>query len=134
MLTEKNLHYSKMFLVALTLTILALSAKSAISDEATEKSVNAALVERTEFFCRDVLPSWLASDSGILEPRVRSVVVDCFLGNARLAVLGIDGTMPVHDLALSELPAVFLQKETGINLDIYRPLAGRTIIVRRQEP
>jgi hypothetical protein len=133
MLTEKTLHYSTMFVVALTLTLLTLSAKSAISAENSEKSVNAALVERTEFFCKDVLPSWLASDNGISEPRIRSVVVDCFMGNARLAVLGIEGSMPIHDLALSELPAVFLQNETGINLDIYRPLAGRTVTVRRQE-
>jgi hypothetical protein len=133
-MTEKNCRHLMILLATCTFVIVTLFAKNGISGETTEKAVNEALVERTEFFCKDVLPSWLASNTGIYEPKVRSVVVDCFMGNARLAVLGIKGSMPIHDLALSELPATFLQNETGINLDVYRPLAGRTIIVWPQGP
>jgi hypothetical protein len=122
------------YCIALAYAILMFSAEVAFGNESTEAAVNAAMVERTEAFCQDVLPSWLASESGISEPYIRSIVVDCFMGNARLAVLGIDGPISIQDLALSELPAVLLQSETGMSLDMYSPLAGRTVTVVRQEP
>ena len=101
MMTEKNCRHLMILLATCTFVIVTLFAKNGISGETTEKAVNEALVERTEFFCKDVLPSWLASNTGIYEPKVRS---SCRLlhGNARLAVLGIKGSMPIHDLALSD--------------------------------
>ena len=33
----------------------------------------------------------------------------------------------LKDIGLSELPSALLVRETGMSLDVYRPLAGRTI-------
>ncbi len=123
-----------MYCIAVAYVVLTLSAEVAFGNDTTETAINAAMVERTEAFCQDVLPSWLASENGVSEPYIRSMVVDCFMGNARLAVLGIDGPISIQDLALSELPAALLQRETGMSLDMYSPLAGRTVTVARQEP
>ena len=77
-----------------------------------------------------VLPVWFASRDGMADPDLRTSIVDCYTGQARLSLLGIDGELSLENVDLSELPAVLLSRETGMNLDIYRPLAGRTIRVR----
>ncbi|HEB78991.1 MAG TPA: hypothetical protein ENI79_00760 [Rhodospirillales bacterium] len=122
-----------MFLVALALTFAALAMNQAMADEDTDKAVRKALVERTDTFCKAVLPVWFASEKGIADPEVRTLVADCYTGHARLALLGVRSSQAMEDTGLAELPAVLLGLKTGMNLDIYRPLAGRTIRVRPTE-
>jgi hypothetical protein len=95
--------------------------------ETADQAVRKNLEERTVSFCKNVIPQWLASEKGVADPAVRAGVVDCYLGHARLSILGVEGKFPISESALSELPAMLLRQETGINLDIYRPLAGRTV-------
>ena len=118
-----------MFLVALALTFATLAMNTAMAGEDRDKAVRKALVERTDNFCKAILPVWLNSERGIATPEVRLLVTDCYTGHARLALLGVENGLALEDTALGELPAVLIQKETGMNLDIYRPLAGRTILV-----
>ena len=117
------------FPVVLGLTFALIASTPAAAGEDRDQVVRKALVERTETFCRAVLPAWFASRRGMATPEVRTLVVDCFTGHARLALLGVESGLPLEDAGLAELPAVLLRKETGMNLDIYRPLAGRTIRV-----
>ena len=107
-------------------------AMTTLSAVATEKdndqAVREALKHRAGSFCRQVLPLWFSSRKGVRDPRLRAIIVDCYLGTARLTSLGVGGSVRLEDTALSELPAQMLVKETGMNLDFYRPLAGRRLL------
>ena len=92
--------------------------------------VKKVLVERTDAFCKAVLPAWFASQRGIADPEVKAVIADCYMGHARLTILGMESGLSLAEVTLSEVPAALLRQETDMNLDIYRPLAGRTIRVR----
>ena len=118
-----------LFLTALGMILMVLAMKPALAAE-KDMTVEKALVKRTEGFCKAVLPVWFASRDGMADPDLRTSIVDCYTGQARLSLLGIDGELSLENVDLSELPAVLLSRETGMNLDIYRPLAGRTIRVR----
>ena len=100
----------------------------------TDAAVFGSLQKRTTNFCSLVLPAWLSSENGMGDPAVRGVIVDCYMGNARLAVLGVETGLTVEETALTEVPATLLSRETGIDLDIYRPLAGRTLQVKVSKP
>jgi hypothetical protein len=112
---------------AVIASAVTLSATPAPAAEDPDKAVRKALVERTKRFCDAVVPEWLASGSGIAEPAFRAVVADCYLSHARLEILGEANGIAIADTALSELPAALLSQETGLSLDVYRPLAGRTL-------
>ena len=92
-----------------------------------DKLVHKALKERTKTFCRSVLPAWFKQKNGQKAEALRTLVADCYLGHARLAILGIYDKPFLKDIGLSELPSALLVRETGMSLDVYRPLAGRTI-------
>ena len=102
------------------------------AEDNADAKVRKTLLERAEKFCDAVLPIWLASENGIRDLDVRQAVADCYMGHARLSILGMTTDFPLDDLALSEVPAALLKKETGMNLDIYRPLAGHTLRVRKE--
>ncbi len=42
----------------------------------------------------------------------------------------MESELTLTDAALSEVPAKLLRERTGMNLEIYYPLTGRTIRVR----
>lgn len=113
--------------VALVLVFLAMSMTPVYAGEKEDEAVRNALLERTNTFCNAVLPSWLNSEDGMQDPNVRDLVTDCYMGQARLSILGVETNFPLEEVALKEMPAVLIQQETGINLDIFQPLAGRTI-------
>ena len=114
-------------MVALTMIFMTLSSDKAFAAENRDEGVRKALIERTEGFCSAVLPNWFASDTGFDNQIIRSVVTDCYMGHARLAVIGVKSKFPLSDTGLSEVPAALLHEKTGINLDMYRPLAGRVL-------
>ena len=116
-----------LMLVALVLVLMSLSINPAQAGEKEDEIVRKVLAKRTSTFCKAVLPSWLKSETGIQDPAVRDLVTDCYMGQARLKVLGVKTNFPLETVALIEVPAVLIQQETGINLDIAQPLAGRTI-------
>lgn len=99
-----------------------------------DAAVFRSLQERTANFCKLVLPAWLSSEKGMSDLSVRGAIVDCYMGSARLAVLGVETGLAVGDTTLTEVPAALLHQETGIDLDIYRPLAGRTLQVKVSKP
>ncbi len=127
MVTDSIFRGTILFIVAIALMFIALAQTPAHAEEKQDEAVRNALVERTNAFCKAVLPSWLKSETGIQEPRVRELVTDCYMGQARLNILGMKTDFPIETVALTEVPAVLMQQETGINLDIFGPLAGRTI-------
>ena len=116
-----------MFLVALAPTFVVLATTPAMAAEDRDTVVRQALIERTDTFCKAVLPAWFATKGGFEDARLKFVVTDCYLGHARLALLGVESGLALEDTGLGELPAVLIQKETGMSLDIYRSLAGRTV-------
>ena len=125
---ENFIRGALLFLMALGMTLLL--AMQSIAAAEKDITVEKALVKRTETFCKAVLPVWFASRDGMADLELRASIVDCYTGQARLSLLGIEGELSLENVDLSELPAVLLSSETGMNLDIYRPLAGRTIRVR----
>ena len=116
-----------LILVALVLVLMSLSLNPAQAGEKEDEVVRSALAKRTITFCKAVLPLWLKSEAGIQDPAVRELVTDCYMGQARLKVLGVKTDFPLESVALKEVPAILIQQETGINLDIAQPLSGRTI-------
>ena len=120
------------FVTLVTIFFISLTHHS-FAGETEDARVQKTLVERTENFCEAVLPNWFLSETGIKDENVRSIVTDCYMGHARLAVLGIKSAFPLADTVLSEVPAALLRDKTGINLDIYRPLAGRELQTRVAE-
>jgi len=130
---ENFIRGALMFLVALALTFITLAMAPVMADEDRDAAVRKALVDRTGTFCKAVLPAWFASERGVDDPAVRATIVDCYAGQARLTLLGTKDGLNLEDAGLAELPAVLLAKKTGMSLDIYRPLAGRTIRVELPE-
>ena len=102
----------------------------AAAGENNDAVVHRVLLERTTNTCKEVLPAWFASEQGVQDPKVRGLVADCYMGHARLAILGVKTGVSLAETGLSEIPAVLIQQKTGINLDIHRPLAGRTLRVQ----
>ena len=95
------------------------------AEEAVQRKIHATIEARTKSFCSKVLPSWFASRGGLDDPTVRAVVTDCYIGQARLGVLGEDSVLA--GMALSEVPAALLADESGMRLDPFGPLAGRRL-------
>jgi len=118
---------ANLIFVTILIAFLALSSHLAQAEEKADDAVREALVQRTNTFCNSVLPSWFKSEAGIEDPVVRDLVTDCYMGQARLKILGVKTDFPLETAALKEVPAILMQQETGINLDIFKPLAGRTI-------
>jgi len=116
-----------LMLVALVLVFMALSFSPAHASEKDDAAVRSALLERTNTFCNAVLPAWFKSENGVQDLNVRDLVTDCYMGQARMGILGVSTNFPLEEVALKEVPAVLIKQETGMNLDIFQPLVGRTI-------
>ena len=114
-------------LASLVFALVLVPAAKAAAEENKDEIVQKALQKRTDGFCKAVLPAWFRSGTGVQDPKVRGLVADCYMGHARLAVLGVKTKVSLAETSLSEVPAALLKAKTGINLDIYRPLAGRTV-------
>lgn len=110
-----------------TFALVGMPSPSAGEVREADKLVHKALKERTKTFCRSVLPAWFKEKNVKNTETFRTLVADCYLGHARLAILGVYEKSILRDVALSELPSALLVRETGMSLDVYRPLAGRTI-------
>lgn len=110
--------------------VLAFAGGVAHAGEATDKAVQKAMTERMRTFCKAVLPAWITTKDGMRDAGFRSTVTDCYLGHARLAMFGVETNLSLADTSLSEVPAKLLSLKTGMNLDFYRPLAGRTLTTR----
>ena len=95
------------------------------------KSIRKTLMTRTNGICRSALENWFLSIRGMTDENVRALVTDCFMGHARLAVLGEASELSLQDLSLTEVPSALLAKESGMKLDPYRPLAGRVLETRQ---
>ena len=89
--------------------------------------VHKALQDRTNTFCKAVLPAWFKQQREADVETFRTLVADCYLGHARLTILGVENNPSLNKVGLSELPSALLAHETEMTLDVYRPLAGRTI-------
>ena len=122
-------HTTRFLAAALIGVAMSITSVAAIATEKdNDQAVRNALRHRAGSFCREVLPIWFSSRKGVRDPKLRAIIVDCYLGNARLTSLGVNGTVALQDTALSELPAQLLVSETGMNLDFYKPLAGRRLL------
>ncbi len=135
MTNENLIRGTLLFLTALVMTFAIMAMSPAMSaEDGSSKDIDAAirktLVERTNTFCNEVLPAWFASEQGIDDTRVKALVADCYMGHARLTILNMNDGLSLENISLSEVPAALLGQQTGISLDIYRHLAGRTIRIR----
>jgi len=119
--------------VPMAAAFLVLPMAYAAAEENNDAVVHRVLLERTTNTCKEVLPAWFTSEQGVQDPKVRGLVADCYMGHARLAILGVKTGVSLAETGLSEIPAVLIQQKTGINLDIHRPLAGRTLRVQAEK-
>ena len=120
------------FMVGAVIFLSAVSAGSlevhAGEGKNADKLVHKTLKSRTQTFCKQVLPAWIKHTQVQNSAAFKTLVADCYLGHARLAILGVDDVKEhLQDIGLSELPSALLAHEAGMSLDIYRPLAGRKI-------
>ena len=114
--------------VILAATLINVPGAHAEQAKDADKLVHKALKNRTKTFCKQVLPEWISQKGGQKSQAFKTLVADCYLGHARLTVLGVDDMKSrLKGVGLSELPSALLAGEAGMNLDIYRPLAGRTL-------
>ncbi len=90
-----------------------------------DQDARKAMVERANDFCEAVVPAWLSSDSGVNDPNIKGLITDCYTSNLRLALIGLKNRLPLEEVALEEVPATLLRAQTGISLDVYKPLIGR---------
>lgn len=113
--------------VVLGLIVAVPAAPRALAGQSTDEAVRKVLVDRAKAVCRDMLSSFLVSQVGIDDPKVRALTADCYLAESRLFSLGLDRDVIREGTALSELPARMLSQETRMSLDPYLPLAGRAL-------
>ena len=92
-----------------------------------EKRIHKALERRTDIFCKAVLPAWFRQKEEEFDQSLKTMISDCYLGHVRLNMKGVGKKGFINKIGLSELPSALLIRETGISLDVYRPLSGRTI-------
>ena len=115
----------------LTFSILAAVPDSA---QAGRKSASAemrnTLTERARQICREVLPSWIKSTSGMRNKSVRRLVADCYLEQAKLPSLGVRTVLFDRAIIMNEVPVMLLEKETGLHFDLYAPIAGVELRIR----
>ena len=95
--------------------------------------INKRMIERAERICNAVLPKWLASDAGMRDPSVREITANCYVKQAQLSVKGKKAKFVAADTDIVEVPAVLLRLKTGISLDIFQPLAGQELQLRKSE-
>ena len=114
-----------LLLVGLLCALVVFSSTELKAEEALQRKIHATIEARTKSFCDKVLPSWFASRGGVDDPTVRAMVTDCYIGQARLGVMGGESTLA--GIALSEVPAALLANESGMKLDPFGPLAGRSL-------
>ena len=120
----------KQYILALS-ALLILFSSNVSADQNSDKVIRKALQERTKAVCETVLPAWFFSQDKNATLALRRSIVDCYVGYARLSTLGDNTSKYFDNTALSELPAVLLSRKYGLDLDIYRPLAGKTLTIRR---
>ena len=130
MTNRSSIQKAMCLFVPMAAAFLVLPMAYAVAEENNDAVVHRVLLERTTNTCKEVLPAWFKSEQGVQDPKVRGLVADCYMGHARLAILGVKTNVSLAETGLSEIPAVLLQQKTGINLDIHRPLAGRTLRVQ----
>jgi hypothetical protein len=116
-----------LMLLTLIMVFISVSLTPVYAGEKDDTAVRNALLNRTNTFCKAVLPAWFNSENGVQDPNVRDLVTDCYMGQARLSILGVNTNFPLEEVSLREVPAVLIKQETGMSLDIFTPLAGRTI-------
>ena len=93
--------------------------------ENADKLVHKTLKSRTQTFCKQVLPAWIKHKQVQNSAAFKTLVADCYLGHARLAILGVDDVKEhLQDIGLSELPSRFWPTKR-MSLDIYRPLVRK---------
>ncbi len=112
--------------VLLASAFLLIGHHSYAAEEDTDKAVQQALLKRTLAKCDQVLPAWFGSEIGTSDPDVRRYIVECYTGHARLAVLGVETDFKIAETSLAEVPSMLLKAETDMDLNIYRPLSGRS--------
>ena len=127
---NSSMYAFRLFVLSAAVTLAWPVANASADEGSNDTIVHKALLKRTATTCKAVLPAWLASKHGVQDPMVRGLVADCYMGHARLSMLGVKTDLSLAETSLSEVPAVLLQHKTGINLDIHRPLAGRTLQAR----
>ena len=126
-----NTPSAKIVVLLLAFGIFGSTSTGAMAENNPGNEVSQVLIDRTEGFCRSVLPAWFAAENGMGDENVQTLVSDCYTGQARLALLGVKKpSFPLEETRLSEVPAMLLRERFGMNLDVYAPLAGRTLQIK----
>lgn len=115
---------TKALIAACLLSLFA--ASNANADEADTNMLKV-LSDRNKTACRELSSVFIRSKNGLVDPKVYGKAADCYVSEARLHAFGKRRELIIEGTTLSELPIKIISQQTGINLDFYRPLAGRTL-------
>ena len=83
--------------------------------------------ERTTTQCRKLGPAFIMSRTGFHDPYVRGLAASCFTAKARLHLFGEYQQLIMNGARVGELPIRTIAEQTGLNLDPYHPLAGKSL-------
>ena len=111
-------------IMLIPLAVLAIAGPVHGASESPAGGVEAALIERAERLCTEMLARFLRSSGGVSDPAVRESTAECYIAEARLVVLGHERALLAAEPALAELPSRKLSQDGGMVLDPYRPLAS----------
>ncbi len=117
--------------IAISVGILTLTPNLATAQiELASQSITTTMTKRANKICDGVLPTWIKSPSGMRDKSVRRLVVECYLSQARLPLIGAKAVTLNTAVILDEVPSTLLEKATGLSFHIYTAIAGADIRVR----
>ena len=101
------------------------SASAEAGEKGRDDPAQAVLEDRLRQHCKSLVKNWLHS-TGINDPAIQEQSAACYLSHVRLAIMGVDWNLDLTDASISEVPGRILESRTGISLDLYSRLAGRS--------
>lgn len=101
----------------------------AAADPRPDERVRQIMLARNAELRANLLKAWLVHPTAADERRLRTLIVDLYASEARLAALGLERPMMTKGVSLVEVPVFALTERTGVDLDPWAPFAGRTFAV-----
>lgn len=117
--------------ISLSIGIILIALVTNVSaNQSSNKAVHQVIEKRTKEVCSTILASWFFISHYQENNKIlRRNIVDCYLGYARLSMLDNGKVYTFNNASLTELPSVILSQEYGFDLNIYRPLSGKKLII-----
>lgn len=112
-------------LVAAVTVLFSFSASAGAAEKGREDPAQGVLEDRLRQHCKPLVGLWLRSE-GMSDPGIQARAADCYLSHVRLGIMGVDWGLGLSGATISEVPGRILESRSGMSLDFYPRLAGRS--------